>query len=59
MILLINIGLCHELSDSISVSCNDTPASRAVCHVHAGGPTDFVGWVLKAQDDLPFALHVY
>ncbi|TWT63972.1 hypothetical protein Pan54_47320 [Rubinisphaera italica] len=24
-----------------------------------GGQTDFVGWVLKAQDALPFALHVY
>ncbi len=25
----------------------------------AGGPTDFVGWVLKAQDASPFAYHEY
>ncbi len=25
----------------------------------AGGPTDFVGWVLKAQAASPFALHAY
>ena len=24
-----------------------------------GGPTDLVGWVLKAQDVSPFAFHPY